>query len=289
MRRPGRAATRRRSCVFREPQDGPRAPQRCRAASGVVLEDLEQCLAGGGTTTARSSTASTCSPQESSTSKGLRNGSVTSAATPIFRRLPDASSTRAATSARRCGPNFSPGRRKNCGERKQSQNVLAFRDLLNRLDDALTAPGGAELAAAIRGKYRAALIDEFQDTDPVQYSIFSRIYAGQRRAGRVHRRSEAGDLRFPRRGCFHLSEGRAARRQRQFTLDDQLALRKRVSLGRSIRSSIGPIPFLLDEIEFDPCHAEPKARTQQPLLFGGKTETPFRLWTRARTRTDLAK
>ncbi len=39
-------------------------------------------------------------------------------------------------------------------------------------------PGGAELAESIRAKYHAALIDEFQDTDPVQYSIFARIYDG---------------------------------------------------------------------------------------------------------------
>ena len=34
------------------------------------------------------------------------------------------------------------------------------------------APGGADLAKSIREKYHAALVDEFQDTDPVQYSIF---------------------------------------------------------------------------------------------------------------------
>ena len=62
--------------------------------------------------------------------------------------------------------------------RKQAQNVLAFEDLLTRLDEALRGPGGSALAESIREKYRAALVDEFQDTDPVQYSIFERIYQG---------------------------------------------------------------------------------------------------------------
>ena len=34
-----------------------------------------------------------------------------------------------------------------------------------------------KLALDIRKKYKAALIDEFQDTDPIQYEIFSRIFS----------------------------------------------------------------------------------------------------------------
>ena len=43
--------------------------------------------------------------------------------------------------------------------------------------DALAAADGARLAAALRRRYPAALIDEFQDTDPVQLAIFDAIYA----------------------------------------------------------------------------------------------------------------
>ncbi|MFT4190039.1 MAG: UvrD-helicase domain-containing protein, partial [Comamonas sp.] len=61
---------------------------------------------------------------------------------------------------------------------KQRRAELGFDDLLVRLDDALaTPPGGARLAAAIRQRFPVALIDEFQDTDPLQYRIFERIYA----------------------------------------------------------------------------------------------------------------
>lgn len=61
--------------------------------------------------------------------------------------------------------------------RKRESNIRFFDDLLNDLDQALGGEGGAALSANLRGKYRAALIDEFQDTDPVQYDIFRRIYA----------------------------------------------------------------------------------------------------------------
>lgn len=62
-------------------------------------------------------------------------------------------------------------------ERKAAQRLLAFDDLLNRLDQALQGPVGEDLAASLRTTYPLALIDEFQDTDPIQYAIFNRIYA----------------------------------------------------------------------------------------------------------------
>lgn len=61
---------------------------------------------------------------------------------------------------------------------KEEQRVLGFDDLLIRLHEALCHEDGARLAGLIRKKYPAALIDEFQDTDPVQFEIFSRIHGG---------------------------------------------------------------------------------------------------------------
>ncbi len=52
-------------------------------------------------------------------------------------------------------------------------------DLLRLLDQALAGPQGELLAAHIRAQYPVAMIDEFQDTDPLQYRIFSRIYPYQ--------------------------------------------------------------------------------------------------------------
>jgi exodeoxyribonuclease V beta subunit len=66
-------------------------------------------------------------------------------------------------------------------ERKLTRNVVSYEDLLTRLSDALHGAGGQELAESIRTRYHAALIDEFQDTDPVQYSIFARSTAGAAR------------------------------------------------------------------------------------------------------------
>jgi exodeoxyribonuclease V beta subunit len=59
---------------------------------------------------------------------------------------------------------------------KDKIHVLAFDDLLTQLSNALKSESGNVLAARIREMFPVAMIDEFQDTDPLQYSIFSRIY-----------------------------------------------------------------------------------------------------------------
>jgi exodeoxyribonuclease V beta subunit len=63
------------------------------------------------------------------------------------------------------------------GKEKTRQGLLGFDDLLLRVAGAL-ARGKDEnaLRNALRDSYKAALIDEFQDTDPVQYAIFDSIF-----------------------------------------------------------------------------------------------------------------
>ncbi|MDD7804033.1 MAG: exodeoxyribonuclease V subunit beta [Endozoicomonas sp. (ex Botrylloides leachii)] len=61
-------------------------------------------------------------------------------------------------------------------QQKAIHHQLSFDDLLVNLSSALEGKHGVALADAIRKKYRVAMIDEFQDTDPQQYAIFSKIY-----------------------------------------------------------------------------------------------------------------
>ncbi|MCO8611200.1 exodeoxyribonuclease V subunit beta [Burkholderia multivorans] len=60
-------------------------------------------------------------------------------------------------------------------ERKRTRRVVSFDDLLANLYHALHAHPW--LADTLRARYPAALIDEFQDTDPLQFAIFDRIFA----------------------------------------------------------------------------------------------------------------
>lgn len=60
--------------------------------------------------------------------------------------------------------------------RKERQGVFGFDDLLGRVAEALRGPGGDVLAANLRERFSAALVDEFQDTDPVQWEIVERVF-----------------------------------------------------------------------------------------------------------------
>lgn len=61
-------------------------------------------------------------------------------------------------------------------QEKQLRAQMGFDDMLKRLDQALQSENGERLAALIRQQFPVAMIDEFQDTDPLQYRIFDQIY-----------------------------------------------------------------------------------------------------------------
>ena len=59
---------------------------------------------------------------------------------------------------------------------KRQSSSFGFADMLNRLNTALGGVNGARLRERILTQYPVILIDEFQDTSPLQYQIFDQIY-----------------------------------------------------------------------------------------------------------------
>ncbi len=59
---------------------------------------------------------------------------------------------------------------------KKKRRVMSYDDQLIRLHQALGDSRGPELARNLRQSFPIAMIDEFQDTDAVQYGIFRAIY-----------------------------------------------------------------------------------------------------------------
>lgn len=59
-------------------------------------------------------------------------------------------------------------------QQKRDTSTLDFDDMLTALRDAVV--GQPAVRAALRARYRHALVDEFQDTDEVQWEIFRRLF-----------------------------------------------------------------------------------------------------------------
>jgi exodeoxyribonuclease V beta subunit len=70
--------------------------------------------------------------------------------------------------------------RRELAARKAQLGTVGFDDLLLQLRAAVRSAAGESLVGRLREAHPAALIDEFQDTDPVQAEIFQRIYDPER-------------------------------------------------------------------------------------------------------------
>ncbi len=69
----------------------------------------------------------------------------------------------------------------------RQNRIMSNNDLLRRLDFALSYRGkqSNDLADLIRNSYPVAMIDEFQDTDPIQFAIFKKLYLNDKAAGKA--------------------------------------------------------------------------------------------------------
>jgi exodeoxyribonuclease V beta subunit len=69
--------------------------------------------------------------------------------------------------------------REEVDRRRRLAAALTYDDLLTRLRDTLAHPVRGETACRrLRERYKVALVDEFQDTDPIQWEIMRRAFAG---------------------------------------------------------------------------------------------------------------
>ena len=159
--------------------------------------------------------------------------------------------------------------------RKSQRGLLSYNDLLNRLDAALQAEHGAHLANVVRERYRAALIDEFQDTDPVQYDIFRTIYSGSGLP--VFFVGDPKQAIYGFRGAdvySYLNAREAA--QARFTLATNQRSTPRLIAAVNALFAHSPNPFLLESIDYLPVRAADKERSK--LEVPGEGEEPLRFF-----------
>ena len=61
-------------------------------------------------------------------------------------------------------------------ETKERKNLVAFDDMIEKVHSALTKKPNERLIKSLQQKYKAVFIDEFQDTDKLQYEIFETAF-----------------------------------------------------------------------------------------------------------------
>ena len=162
------------------------------------------------------------------------------------------------------------------GRRKQTHGWLTYNDLLARLAWALERPGsGPLLADSLVARYPAALIDEFQDTDPIQYRIFSRIY---RHNGTLLLIGDPKQAIYSFRGAdifAYIQARRATAPDNRATLG--VNYRATPAMVRAINAIFGrrEDAFVFkDDIVFRPARAADPTMAQ-PLVLAGRTMPPL--------------
>jgi len=160
-------------------------------------------------------------------------------------------------------------------QRGKELNVLSFDDLIIRLAEALKSEKAANLTQALRTRFTAALIDEFQDTDDDQWFIFSTLFNCD-----THELFLIGDPKqaiYKFRGADIYSY-----------LAAQKTAKQRYTLGENWRSHPELVAavnslfkrdnvFCLTDLIFKPVRPA-KSATEAYLSLAGKPIKPLQLW-----------
>ncbi|AOU99080.1 exodeoxyribonuclease V subunit beta [Acidihalobacter yilgarnensis] len=183
---------------------------------------------------------------------------------------------------------------------KRARRLLAYDDLLSQLDAVLSGEDGAALAERIRARFPIAMIDEFQDTDPLQYRIFSAVYAvadaaqpaetastqpasGERaecaRANALFMIGDPKQAIYGFRGADIFAYFKAQREAGEHAYTLTTNWRSGSALIDAINRLFGACerPFVFEEIGFHPVQASITADAT-PLLLNGVAPPPLMCW-----------
>ena len=164
--------------------------------------------------------------------------------------------------------------------RKKNRNLFAYDDLLNDLYGVLRTETGRELAGKIRNRFEAVLIDEFQDTDPVQYAIFNTLFLTKnptdQRPFFVIGDPKQAIYAFRGADIFAYLEARRSM-NRIYTLVENW--RSESGLLTAVNTLFGmpQNPFLHEDIRYHPVTAAKRAE-KTLLCIDRHVEPPFQWW-----------
>ena len=160
--------------------------------------------------------------------------------------------------------------------------ILTYDDVLIRLRRTLLdEERGPAACARLRERYDVVLVDEFQDTDPVQWDIMHRAFGAGRGDAGADRRPQAGDLRLPRAPTCTPT----CRRQRggAVRVDPRRQLAQRPGAARGLRRALRRRPARLRRHRL-PARSGPPTPTRSRASSARPAGAPLRVRMRARRR-----
>ena len=178
--------------------------------------------------------------------------------------------------------------KKRRSELSKTMESYSYNDLLINLRDALHDPDRGEvLSDKLRTRYPIALVDEFQDTDPIQYDIFKAIYPTNSRDTSLMMIGDPKQAIYAFRGADIYTYFRA----REEGVDEEYTLK------RNYRSTDGYIhavnqlfegehtPFIEDEINFQPSNPGRPDHSDR-IIVDGEVKAPLQIVTRKGVRSS---
>ncbi|TXH71376.1 MAG: exodeoxyribonuclease V subunit beta [Thiothrix sp.] len=132
--------------------------------------------------------------------------------------------------------------REQLPERKRLKGQLTFDDLLVNLQTALQQRPA--LATQVAEQYQVALIDEFQDTDPIQYDVFERIYRDTQ--GQVYYVGDPKQAIYSFRGAdiyTYLQAAKSVQSKQRYTLARNFRSQPKLLEAFNLLYAHSPDPF----------------------------------------------
>ena len=164
--------------------------------------------------------------------------------------------------------------------RKHQNNTHDFDDLLLNVFNALKNPAhGQKFAALVRQRYPVALIDEFQDTDPIQYDIFRRIYLTKKQKNALFLIGDPKQSIYSFRGADIFTYMKACEdAQFHYTLDKNW--RSQASLIQATNALFEQTahPFIFESIPFHPAQSARSVQEDTDLKIENTLPAPLNIW-----------
>ncbi|RTZ67162.1 MAG: exodeoxyribonuclease V subunit beta [Aquificaceae bacterium] len=161
-------------------------------------------------------------------------------------------------------------------QEKRRKGVMSFDDLLLQLQRALQS--NPNLSELLSTQYLVAMIDEFQDTDPIQYDIFQQIYSNEENhpSNTVFYVGDPKQAIYSFRGADIYTYQKASKNtQHQYTLDTNWRSHPQLIKALNHLFTHSNNPFFDETIKYLKVkagqEAEPSLTTPSPLA-------PLRLW-----------